>query len=497
MSADTLIEIRQFSAVGSVFDSLKVNDFSFAIFKDESVSFKNTEFLHGKTSFQGAIFEEGSANFSHCIFRNGNLDFSQADLVAGGIIFNGSEFGEGIKDFHYTRFGDKDVSFVAVMFGDGHVSFINTSFGDGDVSFSRAEFGKGDVDFHFTHFHNGNISFERTLFGSGNLDFHMIEFDNCKLTFNRSEFGDGDLNFEACVMKEGKMQFKRTLFGNGNVNFENMVMPNSDLLFDKSIFGYGNVSFYKSEFNNISFKSCQINSYLDLRIARSIYLDLTDTIVRDVVDMTPYDFKINIDSLDIAGMRLLGQINVDWKENALKQIIFIKNSDNRKLADQFRILKQNFNKIGRYDDEDLAYIEFKRCEAKAILEESIKEKKGKAFLHYPLYWFKLWVFDRMGLFATSPLRVLLSVLVTFLALAIIQYILPFFFETGINCISADASEITRFLDTMYYSGITYLTVGYGDCSPTGVLKFVANLEAFIGVFMMSYFTVAFARKVLR
>jgi len=29
------------------------------------------------------------------------------------------------------------------------------------------------------------------------------------------------------------------------------------------------------------------------------------------------------------------------------------------------------------------------------------------------------------------------------------------------------------------------------------LRFVAGIEGFIGVFMMAYFTVAFARKVLR
>jgi len=40
-------------------------------------------------------------------------------------------------------------------------------------------------------------------------------------------------------------------------------------------------------------------------------------------------------------------------------------------------------------------------------------------------------------------------------------------------------------------------VGYGDCSPVGLFKFLSPIEGFIGVFLMSYFTVAFVRKILR
>ncbi len=32
------------------------------------------------------------------------------------------------------------------------------------------------------------------------------------------------------------------------------------------------------------------------------------------------------------------------------------------------MLKENFHNLGMYEEEDLAYVEFKRAEAKAILE---------------------------------------------------------------------------------------------------------------------------------
>jgi len=49
----------------------------------------------------------------------------------------------------------------------------------------------------------------------------------------------------------------------------------------------------------------------------------------------------------------------------------------------------------------------------------------------------------------------------------------------------------------YYCGITFLTVGYGEYVPLGNIQWLAILIAFSGVFLMSYFTVAFVRKILR
>jgi hypothetical protein len=50
---------------------------------------------------------------------------------------------------------------------------------------------------------------------------------------------------------------------------------------------------------------------------------------------------------------------------------------------------------------------------------------------------------------------------------------------------------------MYYSAITFFTIGYGDYFGGGIIKLLAVLEGFSGVFLMSYFTVAFVRKILR
>jgi hypothetical protein len=53
------------------------------------------------------------------------------------------------------------------------------------------------------------------------------------------------------------------------------------------------------------------------------------------------------------------------------------------------------------------------------------------------------------------------------------------------------------LQSFYHSAITFFTIGYGDVYPMGLSRIISGLEGFMGVFMMSYFTVAFVRKVLR
>jgi hypothetical protein len=61
----------------------------------------------------------------------------------------------------------------------------------------------------------------------------------------------------------------------------------------------------------------------------------------------------------------------------------------------------------------------------------------------------------------------------------------------------DLDHEKEFGNSLYYSAITFLTIGYGDYFADGFLKIVAGCEGFSGIFLMSYFTVAFVRKILR
>ena len=94
-------------------------------------------------------------------------------------------------------------------------------------------------------------------------------------------------------------------------------------------------------------------------------------------------------------------------------------------------------------------------------------------------------------------KLVLAVILIYFFFTLLHLAFPYIFDTNINCIDYTQGFFKKAYDTFYYSLITFTTVGYGDCSPVGCLRIVAMIEGFVGPFMMSYFTVAFARKILR
>ena len=60
-----------------------------------------------------------------------------------------------------------------------------------------------------------------------------------------------------------------------------------------------------------------------------------------------------------------------------------------------------------------------------------------------------------------------------------------------------SENIGHWLGTLYYSVVTFTTLGYGDITPIGISRFFAALEAFTGSFAMALFVVIFVKKMTR
>lgn len=492
------VKIHGFTAYGAYFDSRVITDFSFAEFDDEYKNYENAHFLNGAISFQSAKFHLGGVNFSYTYFNDGNVDFSNVEFGDGEVNFKNSWFGNGHKNFQDTIFGKGNVLFMNTDFNDGDVTFVNSVFESNRVSFKVARFGNGKIGFHFARFHCKELIFERTEFGEGKVDFRTTEFAKAKVSFNRAVFGKGEKSFEASQHKGGKITFRKSVWGDGNVSFEQVEFNNTVLYLDNADIGKGNLSFNKSNIQELSLKSCHLNYYVDLRLSNCESIDLSDTVARDIIDIKPYDFPLEIKKIDFAGMRLIGRIYIDWEINAVKDLIYSqKDASNREFAEQFRILKENFSTTGQYADEDKAYIEFKRNELKADLKDAIKEKPVSRLWKYPSFAFQWLVFDKVGLYATNPLRVLTSMLFCYIFFSLLYLILPFFIHTKIVSSLGDPDKLGPVAVSFYHSAITFLTIGYGDYYPSGAFRWLSGLEGFVGLFLMSYFTVAFVRKILR
>ncbi len=480
------IKLINFSAKKTFFDCDVSTDLSYG------------QFEGNKTVFESAIFGNGAVSFFNCDFGNGDVNFKKAKFGSGNTSFKSVKFGDGLINFNNTCFGTGNLSFVDVNFGNGNVDLKNTYFGD------------GNIDFKFAKFSEGDISFERASFGKGKKDFKNVEFGGGKIDFRRIDFNDGDVSFEGVEFGDGKVNFRSCVFGKGHKSFEHCDFAQGEVHFDLVDFGTGSVSFKNAKTTEILFNGCPLNCYMDLRFDECKMLDLSDTIVRDILHVKPEDEKVVIQGMKLVNMRILGRVFIDWHANNVYNLI-----NNQSLtslyqkAEQYRILKENFRNNGQYDDEDAAYVEFKRCESKAKLEEALTKGKKNAVWAYPTYYFQHYVFDFIGRYATNPIRVLANMVLSFFCFSTIYFV--FSISDTLNKLGhvvaggaetlplndTHLSVLQAFGNSLYYSGITFLTIGYGDYFAWGLLKPVAVFEGFSGVFLMSYFTVAFVRKILR
>jgi hypothetical protein len=492
------VSLKMFSARNAFFEAKDFIDFSYSSFSDDEVSFDGAHFAKGKVLFTGSEFGNGDTIFSNTLFREGYVEFTGSVFGNGDFLFKNAIVKDGIKDFQDIKFGDGEISFANTEFNSGELLFINTQFGNGHFNFKVTRITGGKVDFHYSVFGDCEVTFERAEFGNSRVDFRTVDFGSGRINFNRSVFGNGEVNFEGASCRSGKIQFKKAEMGSGLKNFNLMEMSNAEINFERTEFGDGDVLFNNSNFKVLSLKSCHLDHYVDLRLARAELLDISDTIVRDIIDLEPYDFKINLDVLDMSGMRLIGKLYIDWQMNNCKEIITNqKETTIRQKAEQFRILKENFSGTGKYDDEDEAYVMFKRYEATAIMKEAVAHNKWARVWTWPAFTFKWLVFDKIGLYATSPGRVLVSVVFFWIFFGTTYYLVEL---SGLGKTLSSVNNpdhLTPFLQSFYHSAVTFFTIGYGDVFPQGVSRIVSGLEGFMGVFMMSYFTVAFVRKVLR
>lgn len=490
------VSIKGFIARHCLFQGQSPLDLSFTDIGGEEFSLEGSCIIRGGLNFDSAHFNVESAVFKSITVHEGGVHFKNAWFDSREIVFKHGNLGVGDKNFQYMEVKRGEMQFTDTDFSEGDVNFINTRFGPEGVSFNVARFGRGKVDFHYASFPGGKVAFERTDFGDGLVDFRVVEFGSAKVSFNRSVFGNGDVSFDEAQMAGGRFNCKRARFGLGTISFENLLFENVDASFERTEFGGGNLVFYRSSFRELSLAYCHLNSYVDLRVLKCSHLNLRDTVVRDIIDLSPHGFRSELGAFSLMGMRLIGRMYFDWRKSGVKRLIYSQTgTSHRQKAEQFRVLKENYQGQGAYSDEDRAYVEFKRNESKAELEESIESSGWKAWWQYPLYWFKHALFDKAGLYATSPVRVLANMVTVYVFFSLVYILMMVYTESDIIAsVNDQLSIVTR---AFYHSAITFLTIGYGDHYPYGGIRWVSSVEGFMGLFLMSYFTVAFVRKILR
>jgi tetratricopeptide (TPR) repeat protein len=81
--------------------------------------------------------------------------------------------------------------------------------------------------------------------------------------------------------------------------------------------------------------------------------------------------------------------------------------------------------------------------------------------------------------------------------AIFVILVSAFFYTFGNLLKNNVVFKPTIFESLYFSVVTFTTVGYGDIVPQGAAKLLAVIESFSGVFIMPLFIIALSRKYLR
>jgi|GEM_PF-5807620 len=378
--------------------------------------------------------------------------------------------GKYIKNFNFKHLQLEE----SYQFNDFNASY---TYWDGSTSFAFSRYNDEDINFYRANFSTGNLSFYRANFGKGNINFNNTNFDKGNVNFAYSNFIDGKISYNGANFGEGKINFTKVNFGSCKISFS------------YTHFGGGEITFNSSTANKISFEAIKFRSDIDLQFK--------------YVNKLFFNSCINKDHMQISGIKHqlsfkkstnLGRIKLDWQKSNVEKAIenaypitkYMDGSEKKDtyslIADDFLMLKENYSKEGKYDYEDAAYRAYMKYNTKSmkLLSSNFSKKT-----------FNL-VFGAISGYGTKAGNILIFCILTIITFGFIYY------STFFNSLNIARS----LLKSMYFSTITFLTIGYGDLSPlntdfTDLQTLCTGIEGFVGLLLMSMVTVVIMRKVLR
>jgi len=103
-------------------------------------------------------------------------------------------------------------------------------------------------------------------------------------------------------------------------------------------------------------------------------------------------------------------------------------------------------------------------------------------------------------YGEQPIRVVVFSSITILGFATLYFFSGVNFsgeEVAFNSSLSAKANALAYLESIYFSIVTFTTLGYGDITPTGLSRLFAAIEALMGSFTLALFVVVFVKKMTR
>lgn len=178
-----------------------------------------------------------------------------------------------------------------------------------------------------------------------------------------------------------------------------------------------------------------------------------------------------------------------------KQAMLAKNYDYARSL--YREAALQYEKEGDYEDYSECFLESQHADAMRSWEMAFSkygvgeikltwQKRTKAFFR--------WVFNRLSAlvwgYGEKPFRTIFTSLFVIVISAWIYEGTDLVLMSGIR-------QPINFGEALYFSVVTFTTVGYGDFVPIGWARWISMIEVMSGVFLTPLFVVSLTRRYLR
>ena len=390
---------------------------------------------------------------------------------------------------------------------------------DAVMDFSRVRF-LGTTDFSFTQFKDV-ATFKGAAF-SGDVTFQEAIFRK-EAVFTESTF-EGDANYRD-VRFDAKTYFKRIRFRTANFH--------SSIFGDKSIFspkkeGLGNAlpTFELADFSGVhfekggSFDHCIIphGNFEDSSIQNLSFREVNLDEVRfagaqmEFAYLSDSEWTVDLDRPQYRSL-------MDWFSVYDPRLVIREELDARDLDNT-----RADEKIKAYKKAESTYRRIKH----SLANEGHYEKAGEFYIHemrmkkerYSLNtgliakWNHFWnvLYSWTCGYGERPKRVFVNAFIIIILFTLlyasfdgIQKTNDLHAEEGAedgedNVGDKDGNGEDydpSFRECLYFSVVTFTTLGYGDYSPKSGFQLIAVIEAFLGAFTIALFVLVFGRKVMR
>ncbi len=478
-------------------------DFSGAVFREEAefysakfywTNFRDTIFekyadfakaqFYGKSNFMWAKFKRGvsfrGTYFKDVDFRaaefTGPTDFTRTTLDSAffdSATFNGIAEFNGITSRDTITFGDTTFNFQAYFSEDPDPETDKTNkpaVFEGHAIFERAKFLK-------------EAYFDGAEFNS-TVNFHKARFNNL-VNFYRAIFR-GDVNTFSRITFGGDAQFSEVIFAHG-VSFEGSIFE-------------GTAQFIETRFSETDFTSATFTNLVTFYDAvfkgDAIFKGVTFERIAIFTGKPKEEKHKFYADLDFSNCDIYKGIEIDIPDKWFKLP--------KARAEARRIQKISYERLGLYDKADEMLVKYKRA---------LREEK-----HRVIAFFEWLILDLPSNYLTNPRRILCTSVAIILIFAILYWIGGYYSEycfkigersfrsymlsNGNICVGTiqkptTGQPIKDLLNSLYYSIVTFTTLGYGDINPTGLMKAISSVEALLGALLIATLVSVGVQKITR